>query len=138
MWLSFIICLYFLPAIIAFGFRKEFAGGIFLVNLIGGVTGLGWIIAMFWAIVATQEEWHKNHMKLVCKKCKQHYTIPDTTWFGREMICCQCDNFIRVPNPLFVWEWIRSFGLLTVIFLWMFVSVFYHFLCAIGISPVPQ
>jgi hypothetical protein len=39
--------LYFLPAII--GHNKRDAAGIFLLNLLAGWTGIGWIVALLWA-----------------------------------------------------------------------------------------
>jgi hypothetical protein len=39
--------LYFLPAII--GHNKRDATGIFILNLLAGWTGIGWIVALLWA-----------------------------------------------------------------------------------------
>jgi hypothetical protein len=39
--------LYFLPAII--GHNKRDAAGIFILNLLAGWTGIGWIVALLWA-----------------------------------------------------------------------------------------
>ena len=39
--------LYFLPAII--GHNKRDATGIFILNLVAGWTGIGWIVALLWA-----------------------------------------------------------------------------------------
>ena len=39
--------LYFLPAII--GHNKRDAVGIFILNLVAGWTGIGWIVALLWA-----------------------------------------------------------------------------------------
>jgi Superinfection immunity protein len=39
--------LYFLPAII--GHNKRDAAGIFILNLVAGWTGIGWIVALLWA-----------------------------------------------------------------------------------------
>jgi len=39
--------LYFLPAII--GHNKRDAAAIFLLNLLAGWTGIGWIVALLWA-----------------------------------------------------------------------------------------
>ena len=46
--LVFLFLLYFLPAFI--GRDKKDATGILLVNLFLGWTGIGWIIALVWAI----------------------------------------------------------------------------------------
>jgi hypothetical protein len=48
--LSFMILLYFLPAII--GREKRDATGIFLLNLFLGWTLIGWLIALVWACSA--------------------------------------------------------------------------------------
>jgi len=48
--LVFLFLLYFLPAII--GRDKRDATGILLFNLFLGWTGIGWIIALIWAITA--------------------------------------------------------------------------------------
>lgn len=48
--LVFLLLLYFLPAII--GRDKRDATGILLFNLFLGWTGIGWIIALIWAISA--------------------------------------------------------------------------------------
>jgi hypothetical protein len=45
--LFFAVLLYFLPTIIGHG--KRDSAGIFLVNLLFGWTGVGWIIALLWA-----------------------------------------------------------------------------------------
>jgi Superinfection immunity protein len=39
--------LYFLPTII--GHHKRDATGIFILNLVAGWTGIGWIVALLWA-----------------------------------------------------------------------------------------
>jgi Superinfection immunity protein len=39
--------LYFLPAIIAH--NKRDSTGIFILNLVAGWTGIGWIVALLWA-----------------------------------------------------------------------------------------
>ena len=46
----FCVLLYFLPSII--GHRKQAFGGILLVNLLLGWTGIGWIVALIWACTA--------------------------------------------------------------------------------------
>jgi Superinfection immunity protein len=56
--LVFLILLYFLPAII--GRNKHNATGILLFNLFLGWTGIGWLIALVWAISA--EPYPRVHM----------------------------------------------------------------------------
>ncbi len=48
--LVFLVLLYFLPAII--GRDKRDATGILLLNFFLGWTGIGWLIALIWAITA--------------------------------------------------------------------------------------
>ena len=49
----FVFCLvYFLPTLI--GLRKRNAPAIFMLNLLLGWTGIGWIVALIWAV--TYEE----------------------------------------------------------------------------------
>ena len=45
--LFFAALLYFLPAMI--GHNKRDATGIFILNLLAGWTGIGWIVALLWA-----------------------------------------------------------------------------------------
>ena len=42
--------LYFLPTIIVLARGRNDGCGIFLVNLIFGATGIGWIIALIWSL----------------------------------------------------------------------------------------
>ena len=42
--------LYFLPTIIVLARGRKDGCGIFLVNLIFGLTGIGWLIALIWAL----------------------------------------------------------------------------------------
>ena len=42
--------LYFLPTIIVLARGRKDGCGIFLVNLIFGVTGIGWLIALIWSL----------------------------------------------------------------------------------------
>ncbi len=46
--------LFFLPTIIAAKKRHPNRIGIFVVNLLMGWTGLGWIVALIWALIAPQ------------------------------------------------------------------------------------
>jgi len=49
--LSFFLLFYFLPTIM--GRDKRDASGIFLLNLFLGWTVIGWVIALLWAVSAT-------------------------------------------------------------------------------------
>lgn len=49
-----IVLLYFLPAIT--GRRKRNAEAIFVLNLLLGWTGLGWVAAMVWAVTVDDRE----------------------------------------------------------------------------------
>lgn len=42
--------IYFLPTIIVLARGRNEGCGIFLVNLIFGVTGIGWLIALIWSL----------------------------------------------------------------------------------------
>lgn len=42
--------IYFLPTIIVLARGRNDGCGIFLVNLIFGVTGIGWLIALIWSL----------------------------------------------------------------------------------------
>ena len=42
--------IYFLPAIVACLNKKKNAGGVFVLNTLLGWTGIGWIIALIWAV----------------------------------------------------------------------------------------
>ncbi len=71
--LLFMFLLYFLPAFL--GRDKKDATGILLVNLFLGWTGIGWIIALVWAIAA--------------EPCPRMHLAPVTIG-GR--FCCQCGS----------------------------------------------
>ena len=45
-----LMVIYFLPAIVGGLNKKKNAGGIFVLNLFLGWTGIGWIIALIWAV----------------------------------------------------------------------------------------
>ena len=46
-----LLALIFLPTIVALHYNAENKTWIFLVNLIAGWTGLGWLLALFWALL---------------------------------------------------------------------------------------
>jgi Na+/melibiose symporter-like transporter len=54
--------IYFTPAIIARG--KKNSGTIFLCNLFFGVTGVGWIVCLIWAIHSEYEYYEDVEEKL--------------------------------------------------------------------------
>ena len=45
-----LVCFFFLPTIIAFRREHEYKWIIFVINFVLGGTGLGWLIAIVWAI----------------------------------------------------------------------------------------
>lgn len=49
--LATIAIVYFLPTITAVVGRRRQAGAIFVLNLITGWTGIGWVAALVWACV---------------------------------------------------------------------------------------
>lgn len=54
--LLILFVLYFLPAIVAHSRRSVSSTGIFIVNFLFGWTGIGWCIALLWALLSTS--WH--------------------------------------------------------------------------------
>jgi len=81
--LTFGLLLYFLPAIIAR--NKRDASGIFLVNLLFGWTGIGWIVALIWACSSDD----LSRMRYV----------PVTV--GPVRYCCQCGTGIAYAGAHF-------------------------------------
>lgn len=49
-WL-FGVIIYFLPTIIALSRRKKQAAAIVLLNIFGGWTGVGWLVALIWSVL---------------------------------------------------------------------------------------
>jgi len=52
------LLLYFLPTIVAFLRGHQSRAGILLVNFFLGWSGLGWIIALIWALSPVRYYWH--------------------------------------------------------------------------------
>jgi T4 superinfection immunity protein len=50
------LCLYFVPAFIAFRAKHSNAGALFALNLLLGWTVIGWIVALVWAMMKTQQQ----------------------------------------------------------------------------------
>lgn len=50
--ISTLFLLYWLPTIIAIARQAHSALGVFLLNLFLGITGIGWILALIWALAA--------------------------------------------------------------------------------------
>lgn len=46
-----VIALFFLPTVIAILRRHRNALAIFLVNLLLGWTGIGWVVALIWSVI---------------------------------------------------------------------------------------
>ena len=51
----FLFILYFLPTIIAYRRRHAYKGIIFVINLVFGLTGLGWAGSLIWAIFPAEK-----------------------------------------------------------------------------------
>ena len=49
--ICFLLCLYFLPALIAWYYNDKNTIWIFVLTLITGWTSLGWILALLWAVL---------------------------------------------------------------------------------------
>lgn len=47
---AFMLVFYLLPTIIAYRRKHAYWHVIFALNVIGGVTGVGWIVAIIWAV----------------------------------------------------------------------------------------
>lgn len=54
-WVILLLGGYFLPTIIAAARRHRNAAPIFLVDLLLGWTGVGWLVAFIWAFTANTE-----------------------------------------------------------------------------------
>lgn len=52
-----LLCMYFLPTIVAVIRGHQSAAAIFVLNLILGVTGVFWFIALIWSLSAV---WHRQ------------------------------------------------------------------------------
>jgi hypothetical protein len=50
-----ILTLFFIPSFVAMDKGHPDERNIFLLNLIGGITGIGWLIAMGWALRGRHE-----------------------------------------------------------------------------------
>ena len=48
--------LYFLPTIIALSMRKKQSPAIVLLNIFGGWTGIGWLVALIWAAIREKSD----------------------------------------------------------------------------------
>ena len=55
MLLLFLIGLYFLPAMIAYGRDMKNSWSVFFLNLFFGWTAIGWVAALCWAVAGTAE-----------------------------------------------------------------------------------
>lgn len=51
---SFIICMYFLPSIVAKIRKHHKKNAIYVVNTVAGFTAIGWVAALIWAFVDKQ------------------------------------------------------------------------------------
>lgn len=54
-WLPVFIGIYFLPTIVAFRRKHSYKNIIAVINLIFGLTGVGWAVSMIWAIWPTEK-----------------------------------------------------------------------------------
>ena len=50
-----ILCIYFLPTFVAFSRHHQFKWIIFLINLFTGFTFVGWIGALIWSLIDTDQ-----------------------------------------------------------------------------------
>lgn len=56
-----LLCLYFLPPVIAYGRRHHQVSANFVLTLLLGWTALGWIAAMIWAFTHVRADKGQNH-----------------------------------------------------------------------------
>ena len=92
--LLFSIVLYFIPLIIAIIRHAKNVVGIVLLNIFGGWTFIGWIVALIWAIVdkVRVEELSINKID----SGKTNYCIECGNRIDSEMIyCSQCGKKLR-------------------------------------------
>lgn len=54
-WLAVLAAIYFLPAIVAALVKNPQAGAIFILNMLLGWTGIGWVVALVWAFVISSK-----------------------------------------------------------------------------------
>lgn len=50
MWILLLIVLYFVPTIVAFSKGKRNSGAVFALNFFLGITIIGWVISLVWAL----------------------------------------------------------------------------------------
>jgi ABC-type transport system involved in cytochrome c biogenesis permease component len=53
---TFVIALYFFPSIIALIRKKHNLAAIMVLNLLLGLTGIGWVIALVWALIKEEKD----------------------------------------------------------------------------------
>ena len=63
--ICFLLILYFLPALIAWYYNDKNTIWIFYVNLVTGWTCLGWLLALFWALL---EQYDIDFIKKIAEK----------------------------------------------------------------------
>lgn len=51
-----IIIIYFLPTLVAMNRKRDNTTAIFALNLLGGWTMIGWLVALVWATTLDEEE----------------------------------------------------------------------------------
>lgn len=56
-----LLALYFLPFLIALGRHHVSTGGIFVVNILFGWTGIGWILTLVWALTGCSWDDHRHY-----------------------------------------------------------------------------
>ncbi len=50
------LCLYLLPSFIAWARRKKQLAVIIVINIFLGATGIGWIVALIWAVMREESD----------------------------------------------------------------------------------
>lgn len=70
--LLFLLCMYFLPTIVAVIRGHQSAAAIFVLNLVLGVTGIFWFVALIWSLSAV---WRPPHTIIVQQSAPPGPTI---------------------------------------------------------------
>lgn len=120
MWITIAICLYFLPTLLSL--KRDRLLAIFIWNVCIAWTLVGWFLMMIFVFLF--EDTQQFELKIVCKKCDQHYDIPNKSWYGHALICSRCDNYILIKKPWFTW--IQDYAFVILFFLGLVGCVIYR------------
>ena len=88
---SVVCVIYFVPAILALGLNRRNAAAILLLNLLLGWVGVGWVVALAWALAADGESARRRHaaptfLACACAHCAAAAHIPAS--LAGELVTC--------------------------------------------------